>query len=162
MFQIILSIISLPLLPHDNAEATQEFSLPLQDLPPSRTYCILPGSNDAGEMENAHLTGCELSVSVRSLALPENSQLSSPQPLLFFCHPAKSCPACGELHIHSQGSKQRMSSSPNKRGARELQNAHRCHLTYTLSLWDRLCSSNYKNKENGIFLRGVKAIHPAW
>lgn len=51
---------------------------------------------------------------------------------------------------------------PTRVEPRELQNAHRCHLTYTLSLWDRLCSSNYKNKENGIFLRGVKAIHPAW
>lgn len=59
---------------------------------------------------------------------------SPPSNLCFLCHPTKSCPACRESHIHSQGSKQRMSSSPNTRAARGLQNAHRCALICTISL----------------------------
>lgn len=69
MFQITLSIISLPFTPQDSVEATQEFSLPEKDLPPPRTHDFLPGSDEAGEIKNAHpfwihLTGCELFISV--------------------------------------------------------------------------------------------------
>lgn len=54
MFQIIPSIMSLPLTLQDNVEATQEFSLPEKDLPPSRTYHFLPRSHNAAETKNAH------------------------------------------------------------------------------------------------------------
>lgn len=79
--QTILSIFSLPLIPQNNVEATQEVSLPLQALPPSKTYHFLSGSSDDGGMKN--LTSQDVSFPfLSSLALPENSQLSSLQPLL--------------------------------------------------------------------------------
>lgn len=55
-----------------------------------------------------------------------------------------------------------MSSSPNPHAVPGLQNAHRCHLTFTISLWDRIRSSHCKNKENEIFRREVKATYPVW
>lgn len=153
--QTILSIFSLPLIPQNNVEATQEVSLPLQALPPSRTYHFLSGSSDDGGMKS--LTSQHVSFPfLSSLALPENSQLSSLQPLLSLppykelsclwriTYPNRECPVHPTRVQHV--------------GCKMLTDV----LWFVPAAWDGFYTSHYENKENEIFLRKVKATHPVW
>lgn len=89
-----------------------------------------------------------------SLKIP-SSPLSS---FFFFHHPTKSCPACGESHIHSQGSKQRTPRSPNTCVAPGSHNAHRGHLTCTNACDIGCVRAIVEKKKNEASLREVEAI----
>ena len=69
----------------------------------------MPRSNEAGGTKTAqpfwiHLTGFELFISVITDFYLKFS--SSPPSNFCFFPTYKNCPACGQPHIHSQGSKQ--------------------------------------------------------
>lgn len=149
---------SLPFISQENVEGTREFSLPLQNLLPSRAYHFLPGSSDAGEVKNVYLsrgfTHTMWTFHWLSLKIP-SSPLSS---FFFFHHPTESFPACGEPHIHSQGSKLRTPRSPDTCVAPGSHNAHRGHLTCT-NACDRGCvPAIVEKRKNEASLREVEAI----